>query len=186
MPSSLTLYSRAWIDYSFGMAVGGTTASCILLLCLALTVQTRPIITWSRNVGRTEWTGLEAGVNSIPNPSNWTSVPITKFGNTTFDVADTFSFSLPNVIPDASEVLVNVGLYTEGSVAVDLQDVRIFTQIGTTTYDKYLTLYTSTSTFNTNSDNMWFPMPPNRRVLLALPTAVDGKSGARLSAIGYR
>ncbi len=40
--------------------------------------------------------------------------------------------------------------------------------------------------FNSNSENMWFPMPPNRRVYLTVPEAYGVKAMAFISVIGYR
>ena len=181
------------------MAISGTAKSCILLLlCLASVALARPVITDPRevksaiNVEDSKQTELEAGVTCTPVLSssslyNWTSVPITLIGTTTFHLADTFSFTIPSVIPsDAKEVLLHVGVYN-GNDNVPQQNVRIFTQIGTNAFNKYLLLYTTPqSAVNANSDNMWFPMPLNRMVFLSLSTAVGDDAGAQLFAIGYR
>ena len=69
---------------------------------------------------------------------------------------------------------------------VELATVALI-QIDTTRYEKYLMVYSwSQDAISTNSDNMWFPMPPNRRVYLTVPTAHGANAGARLFAIGYR
>ena len=179
--------------------MGMTITSCVLLLCLASMVFARPVITGKEipaiDSAHTEWTEFEHGVSSIAIPTtpsfstyNWTSVPITLFGDATLNQADTLSFTIPTIIPtNAKEVLFHIGVLT-GDDGDDgpLQNVRIFTQIGLNTYDKYLMLHAyPQNAYNTNSDNMWFPMPPNRRIFLALATATRG-SVAQISAIGYR
>ena len=112
-------------------------------------------------------------------PVNWTSVPFTEIGTTKLNTAATFAFTIPSVVPSsAKEVLIHAACYTQGG---SLQYIKIFTQIGTTNYEKYLMLHTYS-----NSDNMWFPMPPNRRVYLTLQTADNSGAVAYLNAIGYR
>ena len=116
-------------------------------------------------------------------PVNWTSVPFTQIGTTNLKTAATFAFTIPSVVPSsAKEMLINAACYTTGG---SLQYIKIFTQIGTTKYEKYLMLYTYSGSSG-NSDNMWFPMPPNRRIYLTLQTAVGSSAGAYLNAIGYR
>ena len=172
------------------MAIGGTTAWCVLLLlCLASVVFARPVILGKKpgkDVGKTEF---EAGVHFISSasPFNWTSVPITKFGDIPLTVPETFSFTIPSIIPsDAKEVLLYVGV-SSGNTIEQMQSVKIFTQIGSHTYAKYLMLYTyPQSAINANSDNMWFPMPPNRSVLLTLTDKLTYNTKAQFFAIGYR
>ncbi len=40
--------------------------------------------------------------------------------------------------------------------------------------------------YNTNSDNMWFPMPPNRRVYLGVPKLYGNAVKVSIYVIGYR
>ena len=121
-------------------------------------------------------------------PFNWTSVPLTSIGTSNIKHAQTLSFTIPSVIPSsAREVLVHAGVFSGTSNRGPYHDIKVFTQIGTTRYEKYLLLYSwNQDAYNTNSDNMWFPMPPNRRVYLTVPAAHGDNAGARLFAIGYR
>ena len=121
-------------------------------------------------------------------PINWTSVPFTEIGTTNLKHAATLSFNIPSVVPSsATEVLIHAGFYTGSSNNGPLQYIKIFTQIGTAKYEKYLMMFSyPQSAINTNSDNMWFPMPPNRRVYLTLQTAVGNNAAAYLHTIGYR
>ena len=121
-------------------------------------------------------------------PYNWTSVPMTTVGSSNFQHAATFSYTIPYVIPsNAREVLVHAGFYTGLSNNGPLQYLKIFTQIETNRYEQYLMVFSyPQNAFNTNSDNMWFPMPPNRLVHLTVPAATGKNSGVRLFVIGYR
>ena len=85
------------------------------------------------------------------------------------------------------EVLVHAGVYSGWSNQGPSQDLKLFTQIGMHRYEKYLYLYSySDEQVNTNSDNMWFPMPPNRRLSLTVPSPHGANTGTRIFAIGYR
>ncbi len=119
---------------------------------------------------------------------NWTSVPLTSIGTSNLRHASTMSFTIPNVIPSsANEVLIHAGVFSGGSNRGPYHDLKIFTQIGTNRYEKYLLVYSwNQDAINTNSDNMWFPMPPNRRVYLTVPAVHGASAGVRLFAIGYR
>jgi hypothetical protein len=103
----------------------------------------------------------------------------------------TWSFFIPGIIPStASEVLVyavvNAG-WNDRSSTINL---KFFTQIGGIKYEKYLPLVAyRQSALNTNSDNMWFPMPPDRRVFLYAPPAYESGNhsvSATIYVIGYR
>ena len=125
---------------------------------------------------------------SYYSPYNWTSVPMTSIGSSNLQHAATFSYNIPDVIPStAREVLVHAGFYTGHSNNGPLQYLKIYTQIETNRYEKYLMVFSyPQSAVNTNSDNMWFPMPPNRLVYLTVPTETGNNSGVRLYVIGYR
>jgi hypothetical protein len=121
-------------------------------------------------------------------PYTWTSVPKTNIGNSNLQHASTVSFTIPSVIPStAREVLIHAGVFSGYSNKGPYHDLKFFTQIGTTRYEKYLLVYGwPQHAYNTNSDNMWFPMPPNRRIYLTVPAAHGNNAGVRLFAIGYR
>ena len=120
--------------------------------------------------------------------STWTSIPATSIGTSDLQHASTMTFTIPDLIPHyANEVLIHAGVFSGRSNRGPYHDLKIFTQIGTTRYEKYLMVYSwSQEAYNTNSDNMWFPMPPNHRVYLTVPAAHGINGGVRLFAIGYR
>ena len=120
---------------------------------------------------------------------NWTSVPITTIGYPNARYASTVSFTIPSVIPSsAREVLIYVRIYSgHNNRNGPLHDIKVFTEIGTTRYEKYMFIYTYIqSASSVNSDNMWFPMPPNRRVYVTIDSVHGNNVGVRLAAIGYR
>ena len=121
-------------------------------------------------------------------PYNWTSVTKTSIGTSNLRHASTITFTIPSVIPStAREVLIHAGVFSGGSNRGPYHDLKIFTQIGTHRYEKYLMIHSwDQAAINTNSDNMWFPMPTNRRVYLTVPAAHGNNAGVRLFTIGYR
>ena len=121
-------------------------------------------------------------------PYNWTSVSLTEFGSSNLQHAGTLSFTIPNAVPSsAREILIHAGAVNGNDHRIPYHNLKIFTQIGTTRYEKYLLLYGwRQEAANTNSDNMWFPMPPNRRVYLTVYASHGGNAMLRLYAIGYR
>ena len=119
---------------------------------------------------------------------NWTSVPKTSIGTSNLQEASTFSFTIPDIVPStAKEVLVHAGVFSGHSNTGPYHDLKIYTQTGTNRYEKYLLIYSwNQQAYNTNSDNMWFPMPPNRLVYLTVPATHGDNAGVRLFVIGYR
>ena len=120
-------------------------------------------------------------------PYNWTSVPKTHIGSSDLRDAATFSYPIPDSIPSSAlEVLVYAGLHS-GSTNEVSNDFKIYTQIGDKRYEKYLYLESwEQNAINTNSDNMWFPMPPNRLVYLTVSVGLGDNAGVYLYTIGYR
>ena len=171
------------------MAIGGTTAWCVLLLlCLGSVVFAGPVVLGKKpgkDVGKTEF---EAGMDSTS--PNQISVPITKFGDIPLNVNTTFTFTVPGVIPcDAKAVLLYVRV-SSAATTEQMQSVKIFTQIGSHTYAKYLMLYTypRVTINNANSENMWFPMSyPNCSVSVFITYKLrsDSETMVQLFAIGY-
>ena len=124
-----------------------------------------------------------------PLPSvTWTSVPITSIGGTDLRTTSTFSYTIPNVIPStAKEVLIYATLHSGTALSGVSQHVKIFTQEDSNLYEKYLyVLSFNQLAYNTNSDNMWFPMPSNRRIMMVVTRNEGPNCGAALHAIGYR
>ena len=119
----------------------------------------------------------------------WTSVPQTEIGSSDLLNAATTSYKIPNVIPStAREVFIFIGAFQGQANKVGHADsLKIFTVEGTNSYEQFLYLYSDhQNATNTNSDNMWFPMPSNRMIYLEVPVAQGPACGASLYVIGYR
>jgi hypothetical protein len=122
--------------------------------------------------------------------SNWTSAPITSIGVGSLAEVTTMDFIIPKVIPStAKEVLILATVYTYSVSTNPLTNIKIYTQIGFTQYEKYLSYIPYSSTgIMVNSDNLWFPMPTNGLVFVNVPYALGdaSKGSVQLYAIGYR
>ena len=141
--------------------------------------------------------GLQDAVNAmcgggtavtVPTVRNtWTSVPITRIGGTNMRHPATFSYVIPSVIPStAKNVLVYVTMYTRYASTVS-QSIKIFTQDRSDRrYEKYLYSFSHPQPgINTNSGNMWFPMPVNRRIYMTVTRDAGTHCSANLYAVGY-
>ena len=124
------------------------------------------------------------------NPAvNWTSVSMTSIGSSTLRQTGTTAYDIPSVIPSsAKEVLVLADVRVGYSGPVDRAHyIKIYTQENQKQYEKYILLYSyNQDAWNTNSDNLWFPMTSGRQVFVELTYAHSGNLGIYLHAIGYR
>ena len=130
--------------------------------------------------------GSDVGSTIVRN--TWTSVPLTRIGQTNMQHPGTLSYVIPSVIPStAKNVLVYAILKCGGANNGPTHDVKIFTQDGSSTrYEKYLFMESwRQSAINTNSDNLWFPMPANRRIYMTISSNNGNNCFARLNAVGY-
>ena len=102
-----------------------------------------------------------ASIFSAAESFQWISVPETEIGTFVLQEATTESFLIPNVIPDdARDVLVFASISSGHTSRVPYDNVKIYTLRGSRRYEQYLGLRTwDQNAVNTNSDNMWFPMP---------------------------
>ncbi len=130
--------------------------------------------------------GTSVAIPTIRN--TWTSVPITSIGSTNLRHPNTFSFVIPNVIPStAKNVLIYTAMQCGNANVGTWVYLKVFTQDGSNKrFEKYLYMFAGTQTaYNTNSDNMWFPMPINRRIYMTVDRDIGANCGAFLYAIGY-
>ena len=138
--------------------------------------------------------GISQTINSTATPPswhspyNWTSVPLTKIGHSDLKDAATFSYPIPDSIPSSAlEVLVYVAI-DSGPSNRATNHLKFYTQIGDKRYEKYLFLHPwdVQEGISYNSENMWFPMPPNRLVYFTVSAALGDNVGVGLYTIGYR
>ena len=125
-----------------------------------------------------------------PSPSvTWTSIPMTKIGGTDLRHAATLAFDIPAVIPSTAKELLVYGYFWNGNANNGpVRHLKIYTQEGSDTkYEKYLMSYAyPQSAINTNSDNMWFPMPTNRKIFLQVDSDHGANCTSHFHVIGYR
>jgi hypothetical protein len=111
------------------------------------------------------------------------------FADLTNSVPETLTYPIPGVIPStAHEVLVYATVKAGWNDQPFTIDLKFFTQIGGIKYEKYLPLVAyHQDAVNTNSDNMWFPMPPDRQFFLYAPATNQGSyNSCVINIIGYR
>lgn len=105
---------------------------------------------------------------------------MTEIGFTSLLEAATLSFTIPTVIPaNAREVMIEVAIFTGNTNGHPITYIKVFTQIRSTRYEKYLSYipFPTKTSYSTNSDNMWFPMPPNGIIYVTIPVALVNKNG---------
>lgn len=112
-------------------------------------------------------------------------------GSHVLETAATRSYSIPGIVPDTSrEVLFTASASCRLDGGPVNSFVQYYVEIDGVRYVKLLYLVKSegqslTEGINTNSDNIWLPMPPNRlvyiRTTVAFPSCVAG-----IELIGYR
>ena len=120
-------------------------------------------------------------------PNTWTSVTLTEIGHNDLETPGNYSFEIPSIIPStASNVLVYLGIRFGGAITGVSQNFKIFTQDETRHYEKYLyMLGYYQAAINTNSENMWFPMPADRMVHLTVYRSIGQSCQACIHVIGY-
>ena len=105
-------------------------------------------------------------------------------------VAGTYQHSIPSAIPDtAREILLYATVFCGLTTQNINTDIAIYTVVGNERFEMYLRMHGwNQEAINTNSDNMWLPMPSNRLVYVQVPSTYSGAGvcGFRLSATGYR
>lgn len=105
----------------------------------------------------------------------------------------TLSHEIPsNRIPaTAKEFLVYVTAFCGRSEGSDLEaHISYYIEENGTQYRKFLFMRghgnTDLRVRNTNSENMWFPMPFNRMIHVNIPVALQDQCFTSIYAIGYR
>lgn len=104
-------------------------------------------------------------------------------------VAGTYQYSIPGVIPDsASELLLYISVTCGHSSTGDgLKDILFYTMEGDQRFGVYLQIHAyHQDAINTNSDNVWLPMPTNRLVYVEVPVTYTRGCVYHLSTTGYR
>ena len=118
----------------------------------------------------------------------WTPVDVTLIGSVYIDTASPFHFQIPDIIPHtASEFFLYAVLVCGAAGVSKTNDILFYVEHDGVQFKKYVYMRSHhQSGFNTNSDNMWFPMPADRRIHMIVPVPVPQNCFAQLHTIGYR
>ena len=136
-------------------------------------------------------TAINTTVSAISSESAmWTPVAKTPIGpeGVSLENATTYNFQIPNVIPlTARELLVYASVKCGTAHLRRFGDIILYVMRNGLRFEKLLYMHGhEQAAFNTNSDNMWFPVPADRLMHLEITVAVPGNCLALLSTIGYR
>lgn len=121
-------------------------------------------------------------------PVEWESFNMIQLGSINMRSTSTQSFVIPTAVPStAKEVLVYVYTYM-GASQDSSAHLKVYTESSPTRrFEKYLAIKTyNQGAYATASDNMFFPMPSNRRVYVSLSRALTGNVWGYINVIGYR
>jgi hypothetical protein len=116
-------------------------------------------------------------------------MPINKhIGGAQFDQPRIHQFSLENIVPEtATQLLIYATVYSGNTYGPTVfVDISIFVYVDDKDLAQhlYITAYQQEA-YNSNTDNMWFPVPSSKIIYVYVPVAVPGWAGFRLEAIGY-
>ncbi len=130
-------------------------------------------------------------IRIAPCLATWTPVNLTYIGKADFGAGTTatFHFQIPDIIPDsASEFLLYATLNCGYSDNIDMRaNIIFYVERKGIRFEKFLLMHGYyQDAWNTNSDNMWFPLPADRQIHLEIVPIAFRKCSSRLWVIGYR
>ena len=109
-------------------------------------------------------------------------------GQDTFNYQRTFTYSIANIVPDtATQFLVYATTWCGNTKEpITFIDIPIYVTVDGRRLSKYLFIigYLQDA-YNTNTDNMWFPVPSDKIINVEVPQSVPGICKFKLTAIGY-
>ena len=136
-------------------------------------------------------TAINTTVSAISSESaTWTPVAKTPIspGGLSLQNATTFNFQIPDIIPLAArEFMVYAIVKCGGTNHQRVGDIIFYVMHNGLRFEKFLYMHSyGQEAWNTNSDNMWFPMPADRLLHVEITVAIPGNCRALFFAIGYR
>ena len=170
----------------------------IIVLAAPMVLGQGSTATTCQNVN-THLTALTAAFNALCNVNTspaqscncsveWESISMTQIGTINVRSTNTQSFIIPNTVPStAREVLVYVYVI-KGYSQEYFSQMKIYTESSPTRrFEKYLPIKTyHQDAYSTTSENMFFPMPSNRRVYIRLTNTHPENVHGYVNIIGYR
>ena len=120
--------------------------------------------------------------------ATWTPVNLTSIGSLSLGTASTFHFQIPDIIPHTASEFLLYAYFACGTAGIQKEnDIIFYVEDGGVRFEKFLYLRSFNQVaWNTNSDNMWFPMPADRQIHVNVQAAIPRNCYARLYTIGYR
>ena len=121
-------------------------------------------------------------------PVPWTPVNKTEIGRSNLNAATVLSYSIPSIIPSTAQaVLLYSSVRCGTSTINDEGDIAYYVVVDGIRYEHFLYMRSyPQQAHNTNSDNMWFPMPQNRLIYTQVPIAFPGQCFNVVHVIGYQ
>jgi hypothetical protein len=120
----------------------------------------------------------------------WTPVDKTNIsqGGISLEDATTYSFQIPDVIPLTAREFMVYAIVKCGTAQLQREgDIIFYVMHNGFKFEKFLYMHSyNQAAWNTNSDNIWFPMPADRLIHVEITVALPGDCLALFSAIGYR
>ena len=125
---------------------------------------------------------------SIHNVVPWTPVNRTEIGQHNLNTATTLNFIIPSLIPNTAQAVLLYVTAHCGFSTIDMgADISYYVVVNGTRYEHFLHMFGyRQQAHNTNSDNMWFPMPPNRLLYVGIPQEFPRNCHTYVSVIGHR
>ena len=130
-----------------------------------------------------------ANENAYVSLVSWTPVNMTEIGGDNLNTATTLSYNVPSIIPNTAQgvLLYSIARCGTSSDVGRGGDITYYVVENEVRYEHFLLMRAyPQEAHNTNSDNMWFPMPSNRLVYVDVPIALPGNCFTTVSVIGYR
>ena len=137
-------------------------------------------------------TAINTSISAISSESaTWTPVaktPISPAEGLTLENATTFNFQIPDIIPLAAREFMVYAIVKCGTSPFQRTgDIIFYVMNNGLRFEKFLYMRSyNQNAWNTNSDNMWFPMPADRLLHVEITVAFPGDCRTLFSTTGYR
>ena len=129
-------------------------------------------------------------VSAISSESaTWRSMAKTYIATLRLENATTYNFRIPGNIPLAAMEFMVYGIVRCGNTLLQKEgDIIFYVMNNGLRFEKFIYMHSHLHQYsrNTNSDNMWFPMPADRLLHVEITMASPGKCRALIYTIGYR
>jgi hypothetical protein len=137
---------------------------------------------------------MNTTINAVSSESAmWTPVDKTIIGpgRITLEDGTTYSFQIPSVIPLTAREFMVYAIVKCGWVPLERSSIEseviFYVMHNGLRFEKFLYMYSlEQGAWNTNSDNMWFPMPADRLIHIEITVSISSRCPVLFYVIGYR